>query len=65
MEKIRQNPVKKFLAAESIRRSIRFELKHLNPSEKVAVLKETRDLVIKDLVRAKEEVKELEEALNL
>ena len=65
MDKIKQNPVKKVLAQAKIRLLIRRELKILNPVEKVAVLRETRDLVIKDLKRAKEEVEELKEALNI
>jgi len=62
---IGQNSTKKFFACMSIRKHIRNELKHLSPCEKVAVLRETRDLVIKDLMKAKEEVEELREALNI
>ena len=65
MAAIKQNPIKKILAQGMIRMTIRRELKALNPVEKVAVLRETRELVIKDLKRAKEEVEELKEALNI
>lgn len=65
MAAIKQNPIKKILAQGKIRFRIHRELKSLNPVEKVAVLRETRNLVIKDLKRAKEEVEELKEALNI
>lgn len=60
-----QNPIKKALTEAKIRMTIRKGLKDLNVYEKVAVLRETRDLVIKDLKRAKEEVEEIEEAWDM
>lgn len=59
-----ENPIKEAWTAARIRHFIRNEMKRLNPKEMVAVLRETRDLTMKDLKRAKEEVAELEEVLD-
>ena len=50
---IGENPIRRTLIEIRIRMTIRWELKKLAPL--------TRDLVIKDLQRAKEEVEEIEE----
>ncbi len=59
------NPIREKLAEIRIRMTVRREIRKLTPYDKVVALRATRDLIIKDLQRAKEEVEELEEALDI
>lgn len=60
---IGENPIRRTLTEIRIRMTIRWELKKLAPVDKVVALRATRDLIIKDLQRAKEEVEEIEEEM--
>lgn len=62
---IGENPIRRTLTEVRIKMTIRKELKKLTPVDKVAALRATRDLVIKDLKRAKEEIEEIEEAWDM